>query len=97
MNDVTIKYNEAGIKELEKRAEEYLAGLADKIKDEAKSIVPVRTGKLRDSIEVIDGETNKIKYIGSDVDYAIYVELGTVKTDPKPYLRPALYDVINSG
>ena len=29
-------------------------------------------------------------YIGTNVEYAVYQEMGTSKTDPQPYLRPAL-------
>lgn len=29
-------------------------------------------------------------YIGTNVEYAPYVEMGTVKMEPKPYLKPAI-------
>lgn len=29
-------------------------------------------------------------YIGTNVEYAAYVEMGTVKMKPKPYLKPAI-------
>ena len=31
-------------------------------------------------------------YVGSNVEYAPYVELGTRKTDPHPFLKPAVED-----
>ena len=45
----------------------------------AKDLCPVDTGQLRDSIshKVDDGE--QVVYIGSNLDYAAYVELGTGK------------------
>lgn len=50
---------------------------------------PVDTGNLRASIthEVDGGE--KAVYIGTNVEYAPYVELGTSKQKAQPYLRPA--------
>lgn len=31
----------------------------------------------------------KTVYVGTNVEYSPYVELGTVKMDPRPFLRPA--------
>lgn len=61
---------------------------AMEIVEEAKVNAPVKTGNLRDSIHYdVDGETVKV---GSDVPYAAYVEFGTFKMEPQPYLRPAV-------
>ena len=56
----------------------------------AKLECPVDTGRLRNSIthEVRTGE--KAVYIGTNVEYAPYVELGTSKMAERPYLRPAV-------
>ena len=55
----------------------------------AKKECPVDTGNLRNSIthEVVQSE--KAVYIGTNVEYAAYVELGTTRTKAKPYLKPA--------
>lgn len=55
----------------------------------AKKECPVDTGNLRNSIthEVVQSE--KAAHIGTNVEYAAYVELGTVRTKAQPYLRPA--------
>lgn len=45
----------------------------------AKDLAPVDTGRLRDSISHKVDEEEKAAYIGSDLDYAAYVELGTGK------------------
>lgn len=60
------------------------------IEADAKAHAPVDTGALRNSIStdvhagaVVDAE------IGPTVDYGEYVELGTSKMAPEPYLGPA--------
>ena len=39
--------------------------------------------------EVMDGEKDSAVYIGTNVEYAPYVELGTSRSSPKPFLKPA--------
>lgn len=53
----------------------------------AKRLCPVDTGTLRDSIT----HTTKglSAYVGTDVEYAPYVEMGTSRTEAQPFLRPA--------
>lgn len=50
---------------------------------------PVDTGNLRGSITHVVSEGEKAVYIGTNVEYAPYVELGTSKQKAQPYLRPA--------
>lgn len=52
----------------------------------------VRTGRLRSSITWMLGEDSAGLYadVGSNVEYAAYVELGTDRMGARPYLRPAL-------
>ena len=56
----------------------------------AKKLAPVDTGNLRNSIthEVDDGEP--AAYIGTNVEYAPYVCLGTIHTKAQPFLKPAV-------
>ena len=54
----------------------------------AKRLCPVDTSILRNSItHADDGEA---EYIGTNVEYAPYVELGTSRTRAQPYLKPAV-------
>ena len=55
----------------------------------AKKECPVDTGNLRNSITHEVRQSDKAVYIGTDVEYAAYVELGTTRTKAKPYLKPA--------
>ena len=53
----------------------------------AKKKCPVDTGILRNSItHQVDGDA---VYIGTNVEYAPYVELGTSRQKAQPFLRPA--------
>lgn len=54
----------------------------------AKKLCPVDTGRLRNSIS--HAESNNEEYIGTNVEYAPYVELGTSKQRSQPYLKPAV-------
>ena len=63
-----------------------------KAEGNAKAICPVDTGRLRNSItNAIDTEAGAV-YIGTNVEYGPYVELGTSHGNPHPYLRPAAAD-----
>ena len=52
----------------------------------------VDTGNLRNSINYI--VNNDTAYIGTNVEYAPYVEFGTYKSRPYPYLKPAVQEHI---
>lgn len=67
------------------KALEIIGGKAESY---AKKLCPVDTGRLRNSIthQQYDEHT---EVIGSNVEYAPYVCLGTHKMAPRPFLRPA--------
>lgn len=76
------------------------------VQSDAKRLVPVDTGRLRNSItiESVVTETGAEASVGSNVEYAPYMEYGTGRrgdttvehrqdrlgVPPHPYLRPAL-------
>ena len=51
--------------------------------------VAVDTGRLRSSITHAIVEEENAVYIGTNVEYGKYVELGTVKMGARPFLKPA--------
>ena len=55
----------------------------------AKELCPVDTGRLRNSITHEVDMNEQAAIIGSNVEYAAYVELGTSRQHAQPYLRPA--------
>ena len=55
----------------------------------AKKKCPVDTGRLRNSITHVVRASEKAVYIGTNVEYGSYVELGTRHMKAQPYLRPA--------
>jgi HK97 gp10 family phage protein len=62
---------------------------AAQVQTDAKSIVPVRTGALRDSIKTeMVGDLAAV--VGSDLYYAVFVELGTRRMTARPFLTPAM-------
>lgn len=70
-----------------------IAGALEKIgllcEGYASALAPVDTGRLRSSItHEVDGKESVS--IGSDVEYAIYQEMGTSKMAAQPFLKPAV-------
>jgi len=89
MNNIKIKwYGEEFKKALYEHIEENLDNAAEHVESIAKSYCPVDTGNLQDSIEINSDKMSRT--IGSDVEYALYVELGTQHMAAQPYLRPAI-------
>lgn len=62
----------------------------------AKDLCPVDTGRLRNSITNSPDVEEKAVYIGTNVEYAGDVELGTYKQAAQPYLKPAVADHIQT-
>lgn len=67
---------------------------AIKVEASAKRICPVDTGRLRSSItHALTRDTQGLAAdVGTNVEYAVFVELGTSRMPAKPFLRPALVE-----
>lgn len=50
----------------------------------------VVTGNLRNSIDFEVDQADETVYIGTNVEYAPYVELGTSRSPEYPFLKPAI-------
>ena len=61
----------------------------------AKKLAPVDTGNLRNSITHTVDEEEPAAYIGTNVEYAPYVCLGTIHMAAQPFLKPAAADHAN--
>ena len=61
----------------------------------AKKLAPVDTGNLRNSITHTVDEEEPAVYIGTNVEYAPYVCLGTIHMKAQPFLKPAVADHAN--
>ena len=72
---------------LEKGKRNALTAIGSSAETYAKKATPVDTGRLRNSIShAVDGEA---VYIGSNVEYAPYVELGTSRAKAHHMLQKA--------
>ncbi len=93
---VTITYREEALRQLldskEGDVAKDLLRRAIKVENAAKRYVPVDTGRLRSSIgsDLQRDAIGLSAIIGSNVSYAIYVEMGTRYMRARPWLRPAL-------
>lgn len=69
-----------------------LERIAVGVERDAKRLCPVDTGRLRSSITHVTGVDGRglVAKVGTNVDYALPVEMGTSKSRAQPFLRPAL-------
>ena len=58
----------------------------------AKKLAPVDTGNLRNSITHDVDDEEPAAYIGTNVEYAPYVCLGTIHMKAQPFLKSAVND-----
>lgn len=60
---------------------------------EARAMCPVRTGRLRDSIGILEWNPEQYRIVaGTECPYAHFVEFGTVKMHARPYWTPAIWE-----
>lgn len=82
-----LKYLGVSLKGVSKEAVQKTA--AETI-NEAKDNCPVDTGRLRSSIRLLSyDESVPAAVVGTNVEYAEYVEYGTSKQSAQPFMRPA--------
>lgn len=76
----------------EQSARPLLGELGEQTKAEAQRLAPVETGALRDSIvTAVEGHgTDVAAIVAANIDYAHFVEFGTHRQSPQPFLRRAL-------
>ena len=55
-----------------------------------------RRGSYSGTAPEESGANKSAVYIGTNVEYSIYVELGTIKMDAQPFLKPAVADHANT-
>lgn len=84
-----VKIVKTGVQAVGKDIDKFLGKIAKDMEKHAKRVVPVDTGKLQDSITSVEGDEDYQYFIGSGVDYALFVEEGTVNQEAQPYLKPA--------
>jgi HK97 gp10 family phage protein len=78
---------EAAAGKVAKVSSEKLSGFAREVRDDAKANAPVDEGTLRDSIELYGGEDWRI--IRATARHSVFVEYGTSKMAPQPFMWPA--------
>ena len=89
MNVSVISHRAAVETAVEKAARRALEICGGKAETYAKRLCPVDTGRLRSSI-AHQAESAYVMAVGTNVEYAPYVELGTYKMSARPYITPAV-------
>lgn len=96
MADVEIVDNRDALRELFDSPQGPLAKdlqrRAISVERTAKRLCPVDTGRLRSSItnELASDRGGLYADVGTNVEYGVYVELGTSRAAAQPFLRPAI-------
>lgn len=74
-----------------------LLKIALRVEGRAKELCPVDTGRLRSSItSALEEESGTIvAVVGTDVEYASFIELGTQRMNAQPFLVPAAYAILS--
>ena len=92
MADITIRENNTDkvVKGINRAISTALEKIGLAAEGYAKQLCPVDTGNLRNSIT--HTATKEAVYIGTNVEYAPYVEMGTSRSRAQPYLKPAAQD-----
>lgn len=85
---ITVKKSKDFNKDVEKFFAKEMNDKANKLKSDIARGTPVKTGKLKRSLR-IEKSGKKIE-IGSDAEYASFVEFGTRYQAAQPYFRPAI-------
>lgn len=90
---ISIDNSELMIRAAYSQVQAALKAVALSAEKYAKHDCPVDTGRLRSSItHAVDADT---AYIGTNVEYATYVEMGTKYMDARPFLKPAIENHID--
>ena len=90
MSDVNIRITDnSGLvgEEFQQACERALTRIGLQAEMYAKRECPVDTGNLRNSIT--NAVDDKSAYVGTNVEYAPYVELGTSRAKAQPFIKPA--------
>jgi HK97 gp10 family phage protein len=74
------------IADIEAKADEAVQAAGIECQAESKKLAPVDTGRLRSSIQYNPGHLECT--VGTNVEYAIFQELGTRHVPPHPFLLP---------
>lgn len=93
MAKVTVKTTQQASKILSTYLVQFTNKVAQEIKAEAKANCPVDSGKLQRSIKVVKQGDN-VYQIGSQLPYALWVEIGTRYMTARAYLRNAYQRVL---
>ena len=99
-----IDHSDEGKEALKDATIQWLFQACILVEGQAVALAPVQTARLRNSIDHHVDEAELTGYVGTNVEYAVYVEFGTGEfaengngkkpfttwgQEPQPYLRPA--------
>lgn len=76
--------------EVPKAMEDMVSNVGAIVLTEARNNVPVDTGDLKGSLTLeVEGGDDPSATVGTNLEYALYVEEGTSHQAPQPFLKPS--------
>lgn len=92
MSSITFKVTMDNVEQIKQLSDEAVARALEQCgalwESDAKQLSPVDTGRLRNSIEHHAEGANKM-IVATDVEYAIYQEMGTRNQHGTPFIKPS--------
>jgi len=88
IEDTVTPKLQAFVRNIEPDVEKEIDAIGLEMVDLARSLAPIRTGALRDSIYARTSGFDM--EFGNAVEYGAYVELGTSRMSPRAHIRPTL-------
>jgi hypothetical protein len=82
-------------KQLDSRIDAMMTQMGQAGVEEARRLVPVLSGQLRDSIGYVYRQSDKTLQLYADMPYALAIEFGSRTHRAQPFLRPALLSLRN--
>ena len=80
---------------IQKAAADAVTEACGEVRDRARSLCPVESGTLKESIAMETGQEEGGAWgrVYAGADYGVLVELGTCKQSSKPFLQPAFAQI----
>lgn len=93
---MVIDNSQVAINQLKIAKQKALTEIGMKWLENVTPLVPVDTGRLKASMSYVINPNSGYIIMGTNVEYAITVEIGNTRRRPKPYMRPSVFNHLDT-